>query len=131
MVRGPWPVGGPILALVVDTLPDRTDDDESIAPARAPGPLSLAGRRGLAGVKASLFGATASAERFGRYRIGRRLGAGAFGEVYEATDSRLDRRGPAWYPTNRTRRPSKSPSLTEAIDDRAQRVPRRVSRSRQ
>ncbi len=78
---------------VDDTLPRLTDDDDdTVVPARAPGSMSLAGRRGLAGAKASLFGASAVPERFGRYRIGRRLGAGAFGEVYEATDTRLDRR---------------------------------------
>jgi tetratricopeptide (TPR) repeat protein/tRNA A-37 threonylcarbamoyl transferase component Bud32 len=56
--------------------------------------LSLGGRRGLAGVLSSMFGADEMPEHFGRYAIGARLGAGAFGEVYEAFDAKL-RRGVA------------------------------------
>ena len=55
-------------------------------------PLDLAGRRSLANLLAKNFGREQSTETFGRYEIGRRLGTGAFGEVYESIDPRLDRK---------------------------------------
>ena len=77
--------------------PVSSDDDESEASAssavaRVPDtPLTLGGRHGLGGVLASLFGTESPPESFGRYQIVRRLGAGAFGEVYEALDTTLAR----------------------------------------
>lgn len=54
-------------------------------------PLGLAGRRGLTELLSVAFGHDDAPEPFGRFSVGRRLGAGAFGEVFAATDPRTDR----------------------------------------
>ncbi|MEM7152652.1 MAG: serine/threonine-protein kinase [Myxococcota bacterium] len=74
---------------------DSEDDLEARAVREArpeAAPLDLAGRRGLASLLTRVFGHEQTTEKFGRYEVGPRLGAGAFGEVYESTDPRLDRK---------------------------------------
>jgi len=58
---------------------------------RAETPLTLGGRKALANLRSNVFGVESGTEQFGRYTLGQRLGSGAFGDVYDAFDAKLER----------------------------------------